>query len=189
MRWFISDTHFGHANVIEYSGRPFEHVQQMDDVMIARWNKTVGEDDDVFMLGDFGLSTTSYLTDIFHALKGNKILIRGNHDGTVSKMKRIGFATVLEEATILIDGYEVRMVHYPKMGGADLLTLHGHVHEKGTPFFHGMQACMCVELWNYTPVSEKTVQKLIQKWVKDGNSSSRRAVDRSGEADAGSSQV
>lgn len=191
MRWFISDTHFGHANVIEYSGRPFEHVQVMDDTMIARWNGRVAEEDDVFVLGDFGLAGTQYLTDVFHALKGNKILIRGNHDGTVSKMKRIGFDTVLEEAVILIGGMRVQLTHYPYavFKCQDEVVLHGHIHEKGKPFFENGQMCMCVELWDYAPVSEKVVEKLIQKWVKHGLDSDGGTVSRSGGTDEGGYEV
>lgn len=189
MRWFISDTHFSHKNVIEYSQRPFNSVKQMDETMITRWNKVVGHNDEVFMLGDFGLSSISYLTDVLLRLKGNIILIRGNHDGSVSKMRRIGFAAVLEEATILIDGYDINMCHYPKEEENDTLRLFGHIHEKGKPYFENGQMCMCVELWNYTPVSEKTVQKQIQKWVRDGNTCSRRAIGRSSAADARGSEV
>lgn len=163
MRFFISDTHFGHSNVISYSGRPFRDVDEMDNVMIARWNATVTDDDDVFCLGDFGLGSFDRLCDIFHSLAGNKILIRGNHDGSYSKMRRMGWSAVLEKASVSIAGYEVVMVHHPKMGGADLFTLHGHIHEKGIPEFLGLQMCMCVELWNYTPVSEKVIEKKIKK--------------------------
>ncbi len=189
MRWFISDTHFGHKNVIEYSKRPFKSVKQMDDTMIARWNRNVKENDDVFMLGDFGLAGTGYLTDVLHSLNGNKILIRGNHDGSPDKMKRIGFEAVVEEAMIYIDGYEVRLSHYPNPFENEMLRLHGHIHELGKPFFDNGQMCMCVELWNYTPVSEKTVQKMIKEWIRDGNSCKRRPVGRGREANAGGSEV
>lgn len=191
MRWFISDTHFGHANVIDYSERPFLNVKDMDNTMIARWNARVAKDDDVFVLGDFGLAGTKYLTDVFHALNGNKILIRGNHDGTVSKMRRIGFETVLEEAVVLIGGVRVQLIHYPyeSFMAADEVVLHGHIHERGKPFFVNGQMCMCVELWDYAPVSEKVVEKLIQKWVRDGTSSNGGTVGRSGGADEGGDEL
>lgn len=189
MRWFISDPHFGHKNVIEYSQRPFKSVKQMDDTMIARWNRNVKENDEVFVLGDFGLAGIGYLTDVLHSLNGNKILIRGNHDGSVEKMRRIGFDAVVEEALVFVDGYEVLLSHYPNLFENKTLRLHGHIHEKGLPYFENAQMCMCVELWNYTPINEKTVQKMIQKWVRDGNTCIRRASGRSSEADGGGGQV
>jgi calcineurin-like phosphoesterase family protein len=166
MRFFISDTHFGHRNVIDYSGRPFKTCEEMDNIMIARWNATVNEDDDVFMLGDFGFGSFDYLCDIFHSLAGNKILIRGNHDGSYSKMRRMGWSAVLEEATITIGGHDVFLNHYP-WESTDTYALHGHIHEKGITEFVDYQMCMCVELWGYKPVSEKVIEKKIikaEKW-------------------------
>lgn len=168
MRYFISDTHFGHRNVIDYSGRPFKTVEEMDNVMIARWNATVKDSDDVFFLGDFGFGSFSGLCDVFRCLAGSKVLVRGNHDGTYGKMRRMGWDAVVQKATINIVGYDVELKHHPKVGGADLLTLHGHIHQLGTPEFVGMQMCMCVELWNYKPVSEKVVEKKIRNWEKNG---------------------
>jgi len=39
--WIISDTHFGHRNIVEYQDRPENH----DEIMIRRWAASVGEDD------------------------------------------------------------------------------------------------------------------------------------------------
>lgn len=189
MRWFISDTHFGHKNVIEYSNRPFKSVKQMDDTMIARWNRNVKDGDEVYFLGDFGLVGIDYLREVFQNLKGNKILIKGNHDGSVDKMRRIGFQAVVEEAMIYIDGYEVLLSHYPNLFENKTLRLHGHIHEKGKPYFENGQMCVCVELWNYTPVSERVVKKEIQKWIKDGNTCSRRPTGRGRSTDEGGSQT
>ncbi len=189
MRWFISDTHFGHKNVIEYSQRPFKTVKQMDETMIARWNGCVGENDQVFMLGDFGLGSMLYLTDILHSLNGDKILIRGNHDGSVDKMRRMGFDAVVEEAMIFIDGYKVLLSHYPKDSESPVLRLHGHIHDLGLPYFKDGQMCVCVELWYYTPVSEFVIRKLIQKWVRDGNTCSRRTAARSRGSNDGGDEV
>lgn len=193
MRWFISDTHFGHKNVIEYSGRPFGDVQSMDNVLIDKWNKRVEHGDDVFMLGDFGLTGIERLREVFLSLKGNIILIRGNHDGSVSKMKRIGFLTVLEEAVISVAGTRVLLTHCPYFGlsrFADEFNLHGHMHEKGTAEFNSFrQMCMSVELWNYMPVSEKVVEKEINKWRKHAATSDGGALTRSSGSDVGGDEA
>ena len=47
MNLYISDTHFGHANVIKFDHRPFADVDDMDQCMIKLWNTRVSTDDDV----------------------------------------------------------------------------------------------------------------------------------------------
>lgn len=66
--WFISDTHFGHANILEYEkeARPFSSLEEMHEVMIERWNSVVQPKDILYHLGDFafgrrGLSVASRL--------------------------------------------------------------------------------------------------------------------------------
>jgi calcineurin-like phosphoesterase family protein len=63
-KWFISDTHFSHANIIRYTGRPFQSVNEMDERLIENWNALIAPEDIVFFLGDFGLGTTDFLTDL-----------------------------------------------------------------------------------------------------------------------------
>lgn len=99
-RWFISDSHFSHANIIGYTGRPFQSVSEMNEKLIANWNALVKPQDMVFFLGDFGLGSTDFLTSLCSSLHGNKICIRGNHNGTPAKMHTIGFTLVLESAVL-----------------------------------------------------------------------------------------
>ena len=45
--FFIADTHFGDADIIRYENRPFADTDDMEEKLIAGWNETVGEDDNV----------------------------------------------------------------------------------------------------------------------------------------------
>ena len=69
----ISDTHFGHANIIKYCNRPFSSVEEMNERMIENWNSVVTVQDHVYHLGDvyFGNETSNF----FHRLNGKKRLI------------------------------------------------------------------------------------------------------------------
>ena len=50
-RWWTSDHHFGHANIIGYCARPFSDVDAMNKAMVDRWNDVVGDGDEVWILG------------------------------------------------------------------------------------------------------------------------------------------
>lgn len=49
-------------------------------MMIARWNKVVGHDDLVYVLGDYALGDWRHGLKYLHRMAGTKILITGNHD-------------------------------------------------------------------------------------------------------------
>ena len=78
--FFTSDTHFNHANIIRFCNRPFKDAEQMNEVMIANWNRVIGTDDTVFHLGDFCLGGAVEWTKILDRLNGKIYLILGNHD-------------------------------------------------------------------------------------------------------------
>lgn len=40
--YFTSDTHFNHANIIGFCSRPFKNVNEMNETLIANWNRVVG---------------------------------------------------------------------------------------------------------------------------------------------------
>ena len=48
MRWFTSDIHFWHRNVIQYSGRPWTTVEEMNQGIIDNFNALVKPEDEVF---------------------------------------------------------------------------------------------------------------------------------------------
>jgi len=83
--FFIADTHFGHTNVIRYTGRPFVNSHEMDETMIERWNSVVGKKDTVYHLGDVGLRSPGHLRAILERLNGTIHLVLGNHDKVALK--------------------------------------------------------------------------------------------------------
>ncbi len=160
-RWFISDTHFSHTNIIRYTGRPFHSVEEMNATLIQNWNDSIDSQDTVFFLGDFGIGTTEQLKTLCSQLHGHKISIRGNHDGTPAKMHQIEFSLVLESAFIKVGRHPVELVHIPSP--STHFQLHGHVHEKRPNKLINHQLNLSVEVWDYKPVSEKTINSLLDK--------------------------
>ncbi len=59
MIWFTSDTHFGHENVLKFTDRPWETIQQMNSVIVANINARVGMNDELYILGDFSFKMTA----------------------------------------------------------------------------------------------------------------------------------
>ena len=162
-KWFISDTHFSHGNIIRYASRPFLTVDEMDHKLIENWNAFVKPEDTVFFLGDFGMGTTDFLARLCSRLQGYKICIRGNHDGTSAKMHKIGFHLVLESAFIKVGRHRVELIHSPSPLAPPHFQLHGHVHEKRPNKLIDNQLNLSVEVWDYKPVAENTIIALLDR--------------------------
>lgn len=169
--WFTSDLHFGHANVIKYCNRPFDSVEQMDIELMHRWNRLIRPHDTVYILGDFSLCNKSRRKEIVSSLKGNKVLVRGNHDGDALDCKNV-FDFVCERVTIrLAKKLNVEMCHFPYEPIDERLhekhpqdrgnfLLHGHVHQHWKQ--KGRQINVGVDVWDYNPVSKDEILRLIQ---------------------------
>ena len=68
--FFISDTHFGHTNIIKYCNRPFNNTDEMDTALIKNWNAKVPKDGIVYHLGDFAWGSINYWEKIREQLNG-----------------------------------------------------------------------------------------------------------------------
>ena len=76
--FYTADLHFGHANIIKHCNRPFDTVEAMDRALIENWNTIVGDDDEVWVLGDVTLNVRHL--PLVRELRGKKQLVAGNHD-------------------------------------------------------------------------------------------------------------
>jgi calcineurin-like phosphoesterase family protein len=164
--FYISDTHWGHRNILDYAARPFVDLDDMDASMIARWNNVVSDSDLVIHLGDFCFNGKSnYVSDLLVQLKGVKILVRGNHDQlTVKKYREAGFTEVvrsLEMRSIQPD-LNIGMTHIPNADYAKQfdLYLHGHVHNKPWTGRTKNSFNVSVENIDYTPI---TLAQILEK--------------------------
>lgn len=102
---FTSDNHFFHKNVMTYSNRPWETVEEMNEGMRKQWNRQVQPNDTVWMLGDVGFAKTSILAPFLNTLNGKKHLVYGNHDEYLMK----------DEERLLADGVFQSMQYYKEL--------------------------------------------------------------------------
>ena len=155
--WLISDTHFGHANIIRHCNRPFESVEEMNEVMIARWNAVVRPQDHIYHLGD--VAGPHVYDQIMPRLAGHKRLILGNHDDTIPMQKLMRhFDKILAWRLFKPLLLTHVPIHVGSFGKADV-NVHGHIHEKPSPAPQDDKRWFnaCVEWQDYTPVHLETV--------------------------------
>lgn len=129
---YISDPHFGHANVIGFDNRPFKTVEEMNDVLISRWNNAVQDGDLVYILGDMFWMTPQKAMPIMEQLNGQKILVKGNHDRWHDTKFDKLFVKIDEYIETEDNGRKVVLCHYPipcfKNHFYGWVHLYGHVH-------------------------------------------------------------
>ncbi|MBX9934605.1 MAG: metallophosphoesterase [Methylobacterium sp.] len=156
--FFTADTHFGDVRILCQRGDTFGSIAEHDEMLIARWNATVSEADDVWHLGDFaGDTSRERCAEIFGRLRGNKRLIRGNHDTKrVLKLPWVDPPVESIRITIREEGAETRLylAHYAHRAWPGLWRetrhLYGHTH--GSLRDTRRSCDVGVDAWDYRPV-------------------------------------
>ena len=161
MIYVISDTHLNHKNIIKYCNRPFSSVEEMNNTILRNWNKTVKDNDFVYLVGDLCFDGKRGVTaaDWLDRLNGEVLLIRGNHD-----------KSGVERCFLEYKGYEFLLVHRPyDRDGWNKWVISGHVHNnlpEKYPFinYNNKNINVCVEFLDYTPISIDRIIEEIEKW-------------------------
>jgi calcineurin-like phosphoesterase family protein len=163
---FTSDTHFGHAMIIEYAKRPFKDVNEMNEALIANWNARVKPGDTVYHLGDFGFGPTVRL--IRPRLNGNIRLILGNHDKIkledaclFTSIDRLSLISV-EKQRIVLCHYAMRTWQFSGRGG---WMLYGHSHGNLEDDPNALSLDVGVDCWDYAPVSFQQIARRMEKKI------------------------
>ena len=134
MIFFTADHHFGHANIIKHSSRPFVSVEEMDAALMANWNAVVKPQDTVYVVGDLFFRNTVSAEDYLRKLNGKKHLIVGNHDRDwMKKLDLLCFFESVERLVELNGGtHRLTLCHYPMMTwnhvAKGAYMIHGHIH-------------------------------------------------------------
>ena len=129
-KFITADSHFGDERM-KILGRPFKFKGEMNAVIVDLYNSVVGQDDEVFIVGDICYKNKDFL-GVVDDLKGRKTLIRGNHDSIFTDEDLYGvFYRIVEDGggiDIDIEGIPCYITHYPTTGKVDRFNLVGHVH-------------------------------------------------------------
>lgn len=132
--FFTSDNHFGHKNIFKFcrETRHGQDANEMNELMIEKWNNTVGLHDRVYCLGDFSFMRSDKTEEVLKRLKGQIHLILGNHDQWLNAATSAYFESVDHYKKITVDGIKVIMFHYPIVEFENMhhgsYHLYGHVH-------------------------------------------------------------
>lgn len=124
---FLADPHLEHEGVLQMSNRLFDTIEEHNDHIVEVTNLKVGEDDRLFVLGDFGWHSEA---SWFAKLRCKNIhLIVGNHDrGRAIRL----FKTVNDVAEIKIGDDYIFLSHYPNAywpgSHKGYYHLYGHCH-------------------------------------------------------------
>jgi calcineurin-like phosphoesterase family protein len=181
--FLVSDTHFGHAGVCRFTHpddpevklRPWSDPDEMDEEMIRRWNDRVRPTDKVYHLGDVVINRKALKT--LARLKGDKVLIRGNHDIFRDDEYREYFREL--RAYHVMNGMILSHIplHEASLGRFGV-NIHGHLHSNRVKKARGIDArtgatlystendvryhCVCVEQTDFTPILFEDVIKRIE---------------------------
>lgn len=203
--FFTSDLHFGHRNILKhcpnrcdyidsYHNNTADAIKQHDEVIIKRWNSLVKDCDTVVVLGDVKLCANAYGRECISRLNGKKILVKGNHDESNTKMINYGFDWACDQMMLNIGGNPVLLSHYPykppkwkivwlrfkqlfskktlvalkhlkqKPYNRGLFLLHGHTHQSKKNI--GRMIHVGLDSWNMFPVSEDMILSYIDSIKK-----------------------
>lgn len=165
MRWWSSDTHFGHKNIQKFCptrpGADFPNrsaseeaarVHYMNQTIVNNFNAVIQPDDELWILGDIAMGSFKDSIQFVSQINGTKFLVPGNHDRCWSGMSQkerdkntqayldVGF-TILPETTgaMLHHVVPVMVSHFPYEGdhvGEDRYPEHRPT-DNGLPLIHG----------------------------------------------------
>jgi calcineurin-like phosphoesterase family protein len=155
--FIISDTHFGHANILKFTDksgnliRPgFDNVDHMDECIADNWNSVVKDSDIVYHLGDVYFE---HGHKILPKLKGRKRLVLGNHDNGKASYIQSNFQKVF--AWRMFPEFGLLLTHVPVHPGTLEFkvkrNVHGHLHQNLIE--DDRYVNVSVECINYTPIN------------------------------------
>lgn len=162
----ISDTHFGHANMIKFEPEARGHykdIQEHDLDLLARWNSVVRPEDTVWHLGDVYFQRG---WEVLPHLNGRKKLVLGNHDAGKEEVLMRHFYKIFGVANYGDCILSHVPVHPYQLVKRYKKNIHGHMHSKRV-MHEGEGECIVDERYvcvsaEHTDLKPVLLQQVIQ---------------------------
>lgn len=151
--FILSDLHFCHKNILEYTCRTFKDVDEMNRELIKNWNNTVKKTDTIFILGDFAFANKDQIQNLVSMLNGHKTIVLGNHDIRIHKQVKFWYECGFDEVYKYPIIYKKHFIlsHEPVKHIGVRYNLHGHIHDNVIDDEHYIN--VCVEHTQFRPVN------------------------------------
>ena len=170
MKMFItSNQQFGRHHAIDSAGRNFVSVDVMDEYMIEQWNSVVGEDDTVYVLGNFAWDPET-AENVIKSLNGKIIVMAGVYDGAIREIaerygKDLG-VSIMDEGIKFMKFLQICASHWPlahwpgkETGVISVVGLHNDEYKTD----HKVQRInVAADYWDFKPVDITEVIKLFK---------------------------
>lgn len=168
-------THFSHKNIITYSNRPFQSVEEMNGILIRNMNSVIKPDDILYHLGDWSVwYGKDFLQTAIDCRKAifckNIVLISGNHDFKIGQCPLFDalFSRRYDYFELKYQNILFCMMHYRlavrnkgHIKGASI-GLHGHGHPTSRELIDGSLDCG-IDSNNYFPLTIDDVIKIVRE--------------------------
>lgn len=145
--WFTSDLHLNHDKPFIYKTRGFSSIKEHNETVIENYNSLIKDNDKVYILGDCYMGADhEKAIQYLKRLKGNKILIYGNHDtdGKIDLFLQekifnnicFGDRLKIGKKIFVLSHYPMLVANYKDKFPVFSLAGHTHSKEKFSPAYH-----------------------------------------------------
>lgn len=163
--WFTADFHLSHKNIIKFCNRPFESIEEMDEIIINNLKSRVEPKDTLYFLGDLTFNK-KLAQEFFEQFKSIYIhFIIGNHDySKVIKIAKEYCESVSYLKDIRIHHQSITLCHYAmrvwNKSHFNAWQLYGHSHGRLAPL--GKQYDVGIDNNNFYPLSFDELVEIME---------------------------
>ena len=162
--FFTADPHYAHYNILRYTSRPWNNVDEMNEGLIKNWNDTVPKGDSItYIVGDFAWKDHN---KFLSRLNGKKVLIIGSHDHMSQEVYK-NFTEVCINKMLKIDGkfyflnHTCQRVWERSIHGVP--HIFGHSHARLETYNLSLDCGVDTKLAGFKPIHQTVIDEDIER--------------------------